>query len=815
MEFARKVKAIQFKLSRSLLFFWVKPTVLGISQLTFNDSDSVCYVLPFRSTADLLVTDKICERAGLPRPTSGIRHLPEKRAVFFIGHPEGFIGRRTRRQQSERMKNLFTYLANANNNDIKIVPVSIFWGHQPDRQKSFYKLILSENWTVSSRFKKLLAMIFHPNHTLVQVSSPVSLTQLVSTESNREKQIRKLLRILRVHFKNQRQAIIGPDLSHRRTLINTILTSNTVREAITRESKKTGEEIRIIEEKAQSHAREIASQQSYRVIRLFHILLTWLWNKLYDGIDVNNEEQVKLLARSHEIIYTPSHRSHIDYLLLSYVLYHNGLTPPHIAAGINLKMPVVGGLLRRAGAFFMHRSFSGDALYQAVFDEYLHQMFIKGYSVEYFIEGGRSRTGRTLHPKTGLLSMTISSFLRNSRRPVCLMPVYFGYERVLEVSTYMGELSGKHKKKESLLDIIGVIRSFRYSFGRVTVNFGAPVILGTFLDEHLPDWQTTADIDNRKISNSCRQLAELLITRINSSVAINAVSLTATALLSSPRQTMEESQLLRQIEILKLVATDSQFSTHMTITDLSTTEILDHAIKVTGITRQKHAIGTIISTEPELAAMLTYYRNNVVNVFAIPSLIARYGRDQVSTSIQDIQSFVRSLYPYICGEFILPWQAQEMNTVCEQTLALLARHGLIECSAEEISIPEPTSSAYAELTCLSEIMEPTLERFYIVTELLQSGAARTLRKLESDASAIAQKLSIIYGINSPTFFERSLFGNFIDELRANNLIHIENNGFKIAEEFSTLSNMIARTLDADIRYNILQASNQHAPAVAE
>ncbi len=813
MEFARKVKAIQFTLSRSLLFFWVKPTVLGTSQLTFNDSDSVCYVLPFRSTADLLVTDKICERAGLPRPTSEIRHLPEKRAVFFIGHPEGFIGRRTRRRQSERMKNLFTHLANTNNNDIKIVPVSIFWGHQPDREKSFYKLILSENWTVSSRFKKLLAIIFHPNHILVQVSSPVSLTQLVSTESNREKQIRKLLRILRVHFKNQRQAIIGPDLSHRRTLINTILTSNTVREAITRESKKTGEGIRIIEEKAQSHAREIASQQSYRVIRLFHILLTWLWNKLYDGIDVNYEEQVKLLARSHEIIYTPSHRSHIDYLLLSYVLYHNGLTPPHIAAGINLKMPVVGGLLRRAGAFFMHRSFRGDALYQAVFDEYLHQMIIKGYSVEYFIEGGRSRTGRTLHPKTGLLSMTISSFLRNSRRPVCLMPVYFGYERVLEVSTYMGELSGKHKKKESLLDIIGVIRSFRYSFGRVTVNFGAPVILGTFLDEHLPDWQTTADIDNRKISNSCRQLAELLITRINSSVAINAVSLTATALLSSPRQTMEESQLLRQIEILKLVATESQYSTHMTITDLSTSEILDHAIKVTGITRQKHAIGTIITTEPELAAMLTYYRNNVVNVFAIPSLIARYARDQVSTSIKDIQSFVLSLYPYIRGEFILPWQAQEMNTVCEQTLALLARHGLIEFSAEDISIPEPTSSAYAELTGLSEIMEPTLERFYIVTELLQSGSARTLRKLESDASAIAQKLSIIYGINSPTFFERSLFGNFIDALRANNLIHIENNGFKIAEEFTSLSNNIARTLDADIRYNILQASNPHAPVV--
>ena len=99
----------------------------------------------------------------------------------------------------------------------------------------------------------------------------------------------------------------------------------------------------------------------------------------------------------------------------------------------------------------MRRSFQDDALYKAVFDEYLHQMFTRGYSVEYFIEGGRSRTGRTLVPRTGMLSMTLSSFQRDSTKPIAFLPVYFGYERVIEASTYMGELTGKSKKTSPFL----------------------------------------------------------------------------------------------------------------------------------------------------------------------------------------------------------------------------------------------------------------------------------------------------------------------------------------------------------------------------
>ncbi|WP_205895151.1 1-acyl-sn-glycerol-3-phosphate acyltransferase, partial [Metapseudomonas otitidis] len=203
------------------------------------------------------------------------------------------------------------------------------------------------------------------------------------------------------------------------------------------------------------------SDFAYTAIRFLEVVLSWFWNKLYEGIKVNHIEGVQDIAQGHEVIYVPCHRSHIDYLLLSYLLFRNGLTPPHIAAGINLNMPVIGGLLRRGGAFFMRRTFKGNPLYTSVFNEYLHTLFSRGFPVEYFVEGGRSRTGRMLHPKTGMLAITLRSFLRSSRLPIVFVPVYIGYERVLEGRTYLGELRGASKKKESIFDIFKVISALK------------------------------------------------------------------------------------------------------------------------------------------------------------------------------------------------------------------------------------------------------------------------------------------------------------------------------------------------------------------
>ena len=798
-----KLKTAQFELSRRVLFLWIKPIFLGGSHesLDLGDSDLICYVLPFRSIADLLVTDMACEVSGLPSAVSIIPEINEGRAVFFLGRPEGTLGRKSLRQQSARMMRLFEHQKALANRSIKIVPVSLFWGHQPDREKSLFKLLLSEHWSATSGLKKFFAMLFHPGHILVQFGAPVALDELMSSESEQPRQVRKLLRLLRVNFNNQRQAIIGPDLSHRRTLLNNILASDEVRGAIDREARTNDVTFLSVEKKAMAYAQEIASDQSYRVIRFFDVLLTRLWNKLYSGIEVNHIDTVKQMAQSHEIVYTPCHRSHIDYLLMSYVLYNNGLAPPHIAAGKNLNLPFIGPLLRRAGAFFMRRSFQGDGLYREVFDEYLHQVFTRGFSVEYFIEGGRSRTGRTLPPRTGMLRMTVNSFHKDSSKPIVFMPVYFGYERVLESSTYMAELSGKDKQSESVFDILGIFRSLKRQFGQVTVNFGEPLPLQEFMDKQLPGWQQLTEIPPVQLSKTCLRLAENLVTRINESVAVKPTNLVAVALLSTARQNIDEQYLLDQIELLLAIARKCGPS-RCSITNATSKEILEQAIEICGLSRTEHPFGTIVSASPEQSISLTYNANNVVHVYALPSLVARFVRTETRTDRNALAEFVKPLYPFLKSEMFLPWDILHLEEVLDSVVESLSELGLITMNGNEIAIPSPESPEYNSLQDIASITDPTLERFYIVMALLQQSNRPSLKALESASAGIAEQLSVIYGINSPEFFDKSLFSTFLRQLKSEQVVDTE---LAVNESFAPLESATARSLDADVRYNILQA----------
>jgi glycerol-3-phosphate O-acyltransferase len=801
--FRLKLKTTQFELSRRVLFLWIKPIFLGGSHesLDLADSDLICYVLPFRSIADLLVTDMACEASGLPSAVSIIPEINEGRAVFFLGRPEGTLGRKSLRQQSARMMRLFEHQKTLDNRSIKIVPVSLFWGHQPDREKSLFKLLLSENWSATSGLKKFFAILFHPGHILVQFGSPVALDELMSSAPEQPRQVRKLLRLLRVNFNHQRQAIIGPDLSHRRTLLNNILASDEVRGAIEREAKTNDVTFLSVEKKAMAYAQEIASDQSYRVIRFFYVLLTWLWNKLYSGIEVNHIDTVKQMAQSHEIVYTPCHRSHIDYLLMSYVLYNNGLAPPHIAAGKNLNLPLVGPLLRRGGAFFMRRSFQGDGLYKEVFDEYLHQVFTRGFSVEYFIEGGRSRTGRTLPPRTGMLRMTVNSFHKDSSKPIVFMPVYFGYERVLESSTYMAELSGKDKQSESVFDIFGIFRSLKRQFGQVTVNFGEPLPLQEFMDEQLPEWQQLTEISSVQLSETCLRLAENLVTRINESVAVKPTNLVAVALLSTARQNIEEQYLLDQIELLLAIARKCGPAA-CSITNATSKEILEQAIEIFGLSRTEHPFGTIVSASPEQSITLTYNANNVVHVYALPSLVARFVRTETRTDRNALAEFVKPLFPFLKSEMFLPWDILHLEEVLDTVVESLSESGLITVDGSQIAIPSPESPRHNSLQDIASITDPTLERFYIVMALLQPSNRPSLKALESASAGIAEQLSVIYGINSPEFFDKSLFSTFLRQLKSEQVVDTE---LAVSEKFAPLESATARSLDADVRYNILQA----------
>ena len=188
--------------------------------------------------------------------------------------------------------------------------------------------------------------------------------------------------------------------------------------------------------------RDVSSNvsQYYKILRSYFNSFMQKW---YDEINIYNSERLREYAEKYELIYVPSHRSHMDYLLLGNQLYKLGLNVPHTAAGINLNFWPIGSLLRRGGAFFLRRTFAGNRLYSDTFAEYMGFLYPIRSPLCYYPEGGRSRTGFLLPAKIGLLQMIITQAYKTKSRPICFVPVHINYDKMLEGSSYITELGGK------------------------------------------------------------------------------------------------------------------------------------------------------------------------------------------------------------------------------------------------------------------------------------------------------------------------------------------------------------------------------------
>jgi glycerol-3-phosphate O-acyltransferase len=805
-------------LLRRLLALWVRFTVRpedAVARL-HGARRPVCYVLERRSVTDLAVLQNACAKLKLPRPQKRlVAESRELRSFFYLTQPLGFWDERLDRRTPAPLMELVRTLGKHPEIDVDLVPVGVYWGRAPQKEASFLRLLLVEDWALTSRLRKFFQVLFNGRNTLIEVSEPVSLRSLLSADSSMEMQGRRVARVLRQQYARQRAARIGPDLSHHRIIVTRVLRTHAVRAAVAQEAREKKITRREAMKTAQKFAQEIAANYSHAFVRFMEFGLTKLWNRLYDGVAVGHIETLEQLAKDYEIVYVPCHRSHMDYLLLSYAIFRQGYAIPHIAAGVNLNLPVVGRFLRKGGAFFIRRSFRGSALYAVVFTNYLAAIMARGHSIEYFIEGGRSRTGRLLQPKTGMLQMTVRSFLRHPQRPVVFLPVYFGYERVVEGSTYIGELSGKPKEKESVLGLLGAVSKLRERFGRVFVNIGEPVVLGDVLERFDPQWRSRALEDDTRlpwIAPAVNDLAGAIMRNINSAAAVSPINLLAVVLLATPRQTLPELDLLRQLELYLALLRSFPYSDRITLTELNPAAILAYGAAMKVVTREKHALGDLVCMSDESAILATYFRNNVLHLFAMPSLIACAFDSNATMRTEDIQRLAWRIYPYIASELFLRWSEAELPVVVERVLVALAEHGLIEPTAErtEWRRPPPNSSQAVQLSLLGQATIQTIERYYLaVALLLQAGSGEiTQSALEERCQLMGQRMTMLYGFNSPEFFDRTMFKNFLDLLRTRGVVRVSAAGkLEFDEVLARVAADAQLVLNEQIRHSILQVTH--------
>ena len=763
-----------------VLAIWVRYRVLpeDIPARMQSRAAPICYLLERRSIADLAILQRACVRLKLTRPRKRLLgDSADLRSYFYLSRPRGFWDERLDRRPPPQLDQMLAALDADPNLDIELVPVAVYWGRAPQREASWFRLLLVENWALTSRARKFLQVLFNGRNTLVELEEPISLRSLLGDEAGLSVRGRRVARSLRGLYAQHRAARIGPDLSHRRTIVTRVLRKRAVRAAVAQEMREKSLTRRAALLQAARYAEEIAANYSHAFVRFLERLLTWLWNRLYDGVAVGHLETLERVAQGNEVVYVPCHRSHMDYLLLSYVIYVNGYPVPHIAAGINLNLPIVGRLLRMGGAFFIRRTFRGNGLYTVVFMKYLAAIMERGHSIEYFIEGGRSRTGRLLQPKTGMLSMTVRSFLRDPARPVVFLPVYFGYERIVEGATYVGELSGKPKEKESVLGLVRALRKLRERFGRVHVNLGEPIALEDVLDRYDDEWRARAFDEEARapwIAAAVDDLAGRIMRNINAAAAVTPINLLAIILLAMPRQALPEADLERQIDLYRGLLRGFPYSDRITVTELSGAGIIAYGETMKMLQRQQHSLGDIVRMSDESAVLATYFRNNVLHLFAMPSLLACVFSSNAEVGHDDIQRLAWRIYPYIAAELFLAWSEDELPAVVAGVLECLQHHGLIQCDATRTlwRRPPPSSGEAMQLSVLAQATIQTIERYYmVIAQLVAAGSGEiTQSVLEERCQLNAQRIAMLYGLNSPEFFDRTLFENFIDLLRRREVI---------------------------------------------
>lgn len=820
------LRRLLFGTLRRLLYLWVRSETINPPSFNLNldRSRPIFYVLQSPSRSDLAVVDHECRKANLPRPVLSVAvgaHI-EPMAFFYLTPAPDWLGRQDKRGAPPALQRLVHSLIEDSSLDAQIVPVSVFWGQSPASESSPWKLLFADSWAVTGRLRRWVTILILGRKTRVQFATPIALRELVAHNKGQARTVRMAQRTLRVHFRNQKTAVIGPDISHRRKLVKGLVHDPLVRQAIVDEAERLQVPLAKAEAQALRYGNEIASDYTYTAIRFLEVVLSWFWNKIYDGVKVNHIEGVQAIAQGNEIIYVPCHRSHIDYLLLSYLLFRNGLTTPHVAAGINLDMPVIGSLLRRGGAFFMRRTFKGNPLYTAVFNEYLHTLFTKGFPVEYFVEGGRSRTGRMLQPKTGMLAITLRSFLRSSRTPIVFVPVYIGYERVLEGRTYLGELRGASKKKESIFDVFKVIGALKQRFGQVAVNFGEPIKLADFLEAEQPGWRQQALAPQFKpewLNATTHRLGEKVARHLNEAAAVNPVNLVALALLSTSRLALDERALARVLDLYLGLLRQVPYSPHTTLPDGDGQGLIAHVKAMQLLSEQADALGKIYYLDEQNAVLMTYYRNNVLHIFALPALLASFFQSASRMNREQILRYTKALYPFLQKELFLRWDVEALDAVVDQWLQAFVAHGLLRHENEQYLRPAPSSRHFVLLTLLSRTIAQTLQRFYMAIALLLNAGQGKLsgEELEELCTVMAQRLSILHGLNAPEFFDKSLFRHFIQSLLDSGVVRRGEDGtLSYHEMLGELAEGAAkRVLPPDIRLSIRQVALHRSEDAAD
>ena len=572
---------------------------------------------------------------------------------------------------------------------IFIVPVLVAYGRRREKEDESLINILFGQTEHTGALRRLITFMRYSGNAFVIPAEPVKLSEYLnkSNDLSQEAIVHELRGELIDRIDKEKTTVVGPALKSREELIGMVLSDESMKKFIVDYAAREKKEKSTVEKEARRYLYEIAADYNETFIEIWLKLLDWLWNNIYDGllIDLEGMAKIRNISKKMPFVIIPCHRSHIDYLLFSYVLYKNNIQLPFIAAGNNLSFFPLGYIFRKSGAFFLRRSFRGNEIYAEVFAKYMAILLKEGLPLEFFIEGGRSRTGKMVMPKYGLLSMVIQAYQEKYCDNFAAIPVYIGYDRVIEEKSYLKELAGAPKSPENTTEIIKTSKILRKRYGRVYLNIGEPIIMKSYLEAQE---KQIGQMTLEERQSLYRRIGYDIVLEINKVSVVTPFSLVAAVILSHDRRGISHGELLDILNefyeylSMKKVKFAATFAyREKAIADAL--NIFTQSEIITKIEADEDEVEEmqeiVYSLEDEKRLYLEYYKNNILHFFVPLCFVAT----SMVKSNEDVMSLDRIMGDYkflkrlLWNEFIFDETKDDVDEV-NNVLAYLYSRKMIK-----------------------------------------------------------------------------------------------------------------------------------------
>lgn len=682
---------------------------------------------------------------------------------------------------------------------IQLIPVVVAWQRRPEVARTQVGQFIMGSQDEPGPLQKLAAVAGRNAKAVIQAGQPIDLAEAIARFGDDEphRQARRIRLLLRRYLWRESHMIRGPRVRPHRWTKRLVLQSPQVRRMVTAEAARTGRSEDDVRHEAERTLTHIAAKMRISTVRMVAMTLKFLWNRIYAGVDIPEADMRRLREsfRGATPILIPCHRSHLDYLLISSQLYYRDMVLPHVIAGENLSFWPLGSIFRRCGAFFIKRSFGGDQIFPVVFQRYLHQLVRDGFPIEFFIEGGRSRTGSLLPPRLGVLKMIMDS-AQNLREgwDVNLVPIGISYEQIAEERAYRKELQGEDKVSENVGQVVKATSIFKRRLGRVYVRIGEPISLSEVFSS-LPAPFPELDADMRE--EVVQITGERVMHHIGDNMVVMATGLVGLALLAQSKPSIRASDLDARVARLlqALQQTEAPIAHALMAPDWDMTKSLERFESNRLIQRLSLDGESVIQVVDDRRITLEYYKNGVLHHLAPLGLLAaaiRAHRDSFRDGARvsrDHPVFAEIERLFAKQIFLLRYEFtmdpdQDMGDLLKIALDRLKDYGAIHADASGIGI-----ASKAHVVEMAELTRNLLESVDITLRGAVALQRRDLdmRSMPKALAELGQKMLELGELKRPEAISLVNLKNTVRALRDEGVVSFKTDGTGITLDEITLS----------------------------